>query len=509
MNSVRAPAATNPVSPSAPSAARRAMDIDSDWRGPIAGQQQQQEQQQKPPPSSVKPIPLIIVYPPDEDGDEPSISFSPNEYITGLPNPDKSRVQSLLNATLQVFMSVPEVSEELPFASRNEVIREFVATVRYLQCDAKEVADPSRVNLSWWRDLAGLPPSGEGADLESADDPIQATREFERTVRCFLDNVLGSSRLGKRFISEKKIDLPPPPPAGSAAVRRLDGTFGSVMGGSEPALSDSRGQQGSRPPPAIAVRGVDAMEVDSAPGSTFDMMDTGNGGSQGNGLSAAVSKDMGGSATSLMALGESPHMLSMPLEDYMEGETVSVIPLLRRTFGHEPAPTFFFGKSTIAASWTSPAFAPGEITRPISQSAGNSISGSRGGMSSKAKGPTISFLKLPHLLVLSFKRPISKSTPSSFHRTTVELPMDLDLGFAMDPKAAKIASASTRDKGTFYKLHGFVTQTEGRFLSYTRVRAGAQWFKCEDEVVAEAELGSRVASKGVTMALYRLQEKRR
>ncbi|KAJ3307936.1 hypothetical protein HDU76_004239 [Blyttiomyces sp. JEL0837] len=86
--------------------------------------------------------------------------------------------------------------------------------------------------------------------------------------------------------------------------------------------------------------------------------------------------------------------------------------------------------------------------------------------------------------------------------------MDLDLGFAMDPKAPPpppSAGNSAALKSTFYWLHGFVTQTEGRFLTYTRLRGGSTWFKCEDEVVNEADLGARVSSKGVVMAVYRLQ----
>jgi hypothetical protein len=105
------------------------------------------------------------------------------------------------------------------------------------------------------------------------------------------------------------------------------------------------------------------------------------------------------------------------------------------------------------------------------------------------------------------------------HKPTVELPMDLDLGFTIDPNAPvpeplysspfnhlHPANGSKKTRNTFYRLHAFVTQTEGRFLTYTRLRGGEKWWRVEDEKVEVAELGTRVASKGVVMAVYRLQE---
>jgi hypothetical protein len=47
------------------------------------------------------------VFSPEEDLDDPSISYAPNMHLSGLPNPKRSRVVSLMNAALQMFIAVP------------------------------------------------------------------------------------------------------------------------------------------------------------------------------------------------------------------------------------------------------------------------------------------------------------------------------------------------------------------------------------------------------------------
>ncbi|KAJ3206415.1 hypothetical protein HDU67_008175 [Dinochytrium kinnereticum] len=439
--------------------------------------------------------PLIIVHPPLEDGDEPSISFAANDQLSGLPNGRRTRVQSALNSTLQVFMAVPEMTEELPFSSSNECVQKFVSTVRYIHCEASNVAEPVRVDLNWWRDLAGLPRSQDVAE----DDMIESVAEYEKVGRSLLDGVLGICRIGRRFISERKVEAPVVPKSSTPAassIRRKDSfdTFSasSLMNDADPPTASGSDDVGFR-----------ASEI--------------GGKDEGGGAAAAAEKEKG-SVGSLLNVGESPYMLTLPLDGFSETETVGVISLLNKTLGLQTQPTFFFGyggggagglggaglvRNSIFASELSrgPNVTSPSTPTPLPTRSARSNSIPK----PPPPGPTIRFTKLPELLVLSFKRPLSSAQPGVYHRTTVEMPMDLDLGFAMDAVAVK---RGQKEKNTFYKLHGFVTQTEGRFLAYTRSLGGFKWFKCEDEVVVEADLGARVASKGVLLALYRLQEKR-
>ncbi|KAH6568480.1 hypothetical protein BASA62_005468 [Batrachochytrium salamandrivorans] len=107
----------------------------------------------------------------------------------------------------------------------------------------------------------------------------------------------------------------------------------------------------------------------------------------------------------------------------------------------------------------------------------------------------------------------AQSTPAKdlprYHATTIELPLELDLGFYLDPAATMPAHAGFRKDSripTFYRLHGFVTQSQAHFMTYTRLRGGLPWFKCDDSVISSVDLGSRIASKGVMVALYRMQD---
>ncbi|KAJ3116898.1 hypothetical protein HDU96_008417 [Phlyctochytrium bullatum] len=421
--------------------------------------------------------PLIIVHPPEEDGDEPSISFAPNEKVSGLPNPGKTRVQSALNATLQVFMAVPEMTEELPFASSIDSVQRFVSTVRYVHCEASKVADLSSVDLDWWREVSGLPKKED-----PLDDNIETISDYEKVSRGLVDKVLGHCRIGRKFLSEKKS------PDAPKTLRNKDSTqFFSASS----LLSDTDS--------------IVDLDADAKPSKAAKAEDEDDG---------------------------TARVIALPLQDYGENETIGVIALLNKVLGLQPQPTFFFGygsgmggggsglvRNSIFASDISKTTPSTPSSGPSAAASSNSGSGATtrgrsGTLNSKPAGPSYKFIKLPELLVLSFKRPLSQQQAGVYHRTAVEMPMDLDLGFAFDTAGAKRRdqqlnqTSSGKERSTFYKLHGFVTQTEGRFLAYTRSLGGYKWYKCEDEVVAEADLGARVASKGVLLALYRLQEKR-
>ncbi|KAI8808370.1 hypothetical protein BJ742DRAFT_809515 [Cladochytrium replicatum] len=107
------------------------------------------------------------------------------------------------------------------------------------------------------------------------------------------------------------------------------------------------------------------------------------------------------------------------------------------------------------------------------------------------------FSRLPAHLLIHLDRPQSVTTPTTLHKTQVELPLELDLSFHSLPNAAR---------KTFYRLHGFVTQTNGHFLSYTRLRASRTWFKCDDGSVGRFDVGVRVASRGVVLVVYMREE---
>ena len=81
----------------------------------------------------------------------------------------------------------------------------------------------------------------------------------------------------------------------------------------------------------------------------------------------------------------------------------------------------------------------------------------------------------------------------------------MDLSYSLSDSARSTRTGKDRDR-TFYRLHGFVTHSGGHFLCYTRVWGGSEWFRCDDERIADVELGVRVESRGVVLAVYRLQD---
>ena len=166
-----------------------------------------------------------------------------------------------------------------------------------------------------------------------------------------------------------------------------------------------------------------------------------------------------------MILDQLQCYLKLDLSDYAESMEIPLLSLLNHQLGHA-SPTFFFG-NTILPPGNAPKF----------------------------------FKQLPHFFAVIFHRP--KKT--LFHATAMELPFEWDAGRLLDPLAAKPLANGVQC--TFYKLHGFVTQAQGKYVTYTRTRGGQQWYRCCDENITKIELNIRVSSKGVLMAIYRLQDK--
>ncbi|KNC98266.1 uncharacterized protein SPPG_06664 [Spizellomyces punctatus DAOM BR117] len=369
-------------------------------------------------------IPEVIVFPPqEEEMNEPCISYAPNESLQGLPNPHRSKPRSVLNAMLQLFTCLPNLNEELPVAAKLPNIAEFVKMVRKFQCDGNE-EELARVAPA---ELVELNWWREACGLPSEDHAPHVQNmivpDVEKVTRAMLDDVLGRTRFGRRF-EMGLVDAP------------------------HPANLQAKGYGNA----AIALKG----RTDSA----VDVLDSGS------------------------ARQETTSLLTIPLADYNDQETVSLISLLNNRFGHAVA-TFFFGGpfsnrsllSNLSSAFRSPDSSP--LSTP-----------------NATPDRQIRFTRLPHYLTIHLQRPVVNG--GSYHAPPIELPLEVDLGFYLENRHS--------DQKTFYRLHGFVTQTGGHFLTYTRLRGGSRWFKCQDELVQEVELGTRVESKGVVLVIYRLQE---
>ncbi|KAJ3054766.1 hypothetical protein HDU99_007703 [Rhizoclosmatium hyalinum] len=191
--------------------------------------------------------------------------------------------------------------------------------------------------------------------------------------------------------------------------------------------------------------------------------------------------------------------VTLPLEKYAEHESVALVDLLRSHFGIPQPAQFYFGGNT-SGSTKNLIFSNPDLSAKST---------------SASQQQQKLLTKVPTLLPLLFHRPLSASK-NVFHRTSVEVPLEIDIGFLVHPQTLVAAQKEHRCNhrvGTYFRLYGFVTQTEGRFITYTR--CGSIWgedlfWKCEDEVVSgPIELGTRVNSKGIVIALYRAEIKAR
>ncbi|KAI8610387.1 hypothetical protein BC830DRAFT_747043 [Chytriomyces sp. MP71] len=201
--------------------------------------------------------------------------------------------------------------------------------------------------------------------------------------------------------------------------------------------------------------------------------------------------------------------LTIPLERYAESDSIDLLSLLRIHFGIKPPPAFFFG-------FSGPARPQPPIPKTCTDAESPDLNSNRTvspipPTPSSPVPPAPLYTTLPHLFLILLHRPTSASNPATLHRTSIEVPLDLDLGFLLTPAASRANAAANKHvrQNTFYKLHGFVTQTEGRCLCYTKMRGApwGGWWKAEDDsVVGGVDLGNRVNSKGVIVLLYRVQE---
>ncbi|KAJ3024033.1 hypothetical protein HKX48_007964 [Thoreauomyces humboldtii] len=189
---------------------------------------------------------------------------------------------------------------------------------------------------------------------------------------------------------------------------------------------------------------------------------------------------------------ETNPLLRISLAQYDVSDTITLVSLLNDRFGHAVASFFFGGKLKAKTSSHRLGHQP---TPPPS---GNSSTSSPFALQNPSPDRQIKLSRLPHFLTILLERP-ADFRQGIFHNTTVELPLEIDLGFYL-------ANRESEQK-TFYRLHGFVTNTQGHFLAYSRVRGGSQWYKCDDENVQEVQLGARVESRGVVLVIYRLQER--
>ncbi|TPX55420.1 hypothetical protein PhCBS80983_g05324 [Powellomyces hirtus] len=418
-------------------------------------------------------IPEVFVHPPaEEDMNEPCISYAPNDMCLGMPNPHQSKPRSALNAILQAFTCLPGLNEELPAASKHPLVADFVTMMRTLHADESNhphdqprVAARELVEMRWWIEDARLPRD---------DDPVGKdllVDDFDLAVRALLDNVFVKTRFGQRFkiglvdaphpdVLKKIPPTPRPPPLGDGAPTA---------------------------PPGSTQRNDSAVEM--PPLTTY----------------------------------ETNHLLTISLAHYSDTDTITLVSLLNDRFGHAVA-TFFFGgafknrsllhnfpspRSGSHAAPGPPATTPSTTTTappppPPTTTATTATPTSSSPFTCPTPHPDrqIKFSHLPHFLTIHLDRPIVTPTPPKkpiYHNPTVELPTEIDLGFYLDNRHS--------DQKTFYRLHGFVTQTEGHFLTYSRLRGGHRWFKCDDETVVQVNLGTRVESRGVMLVIYRLQER--
>ncbi|KAJ3350424.1 hypothetical protein HDU83_009709 [Entophlyctis luteolus] len=303
--------------------------------------------------------------------------------------------------------------------------------------------------------FAGTNESSHSTKNADSVESVASVSCYEDVISFLFREAVVPSKLGKRFIMESETTLPPDTPAIKIPNEVNDG-------------SDSENSRN-------VAEAAEKHKIDS----------------RGSSLNASLSNGLNVSQNALASNPPPPFYLSFSLSDYAEHESVDVVTLLRKHFGFKPIPQFFFGGRPQSRTDANRTVAPGETT----------------------------LLKLlPTLLLLVFNRPLSYENGSRipdgkaphFHRTSVELPTELDIGFLAAPNAATHSSPRPR---TFFRLHAFVTQTDARFLVYARnctaasnSGSGEFWKINDDGSVAEegVDLGARVCSKGVVAAVYRV-----
>ncbi|TPX35768.1 hypothetical protein SmJEL517_g01878 [Synchytrium microbalum] len=170
-----------------------------------------------------------------------------------------------------------------------------------------------------------------------------------------------------------------------------------------------------------------------------------------------------------------PTYLTLDVSCTPNGSTANMLTLIKKRLNH-PTTFFFFGG--IDSAKDSP---------------------QRGG-TDVVTAEKIEWSHLPHYLSLVIQR----SSDSGSSTCTVDMPMDLDMLFALKDQRNAMGE-------TLYKLHGYTTYADsGKMVAITRCRESKTWYRCLDDEVTETDplmgLGS-VRSRGVVFAMYRLQER--
>ncbi|KAJ3199304.1 hypothetical protein HDU82_000550 [Entophlyctis luteolus] len=428
---------------------------------------------------------MIVIHSPDEAHEEPCLSYGAPDDFAVIPNPTRLRHVSLVASVLQLCqLSSPryplphtETCEELPVCSSNPLTRSLADCVRSIHAAASgSLESHTDLDLSWLcantnfptvslplfptqlpldSRFAGTNESSHSTKNADSVESVASVSCYEDVISFLFREAVVPSKLGKRFIMESETTLPPDTPAIKIPNEVNDG-------------SDSENSRN-------VAEAAEKHKIDS----------------RGSSLNASLSNGLNVSQNALASNPPPPFYLSFSLSDYAEHESVDVVTLLRKHFGFKPIPQFFFGGRPQSRTDANRTVAPGETT----------------------------LLKLlPTLLLLVFNRPLCYENGSRipdgkaphFHRTSVELPTELDIGFLAAPNAATHSSPRPR---TFFRLHAFVTQTDARFLVYARnctaasnSGSGEFWKINDDGSVAEegVDLGARVCSKGVVAAVYRV-----
>ncbi|KAG4083473.1 hypothetical protein H8356DRAFT_1283887 [Neocallimastix lanati (nom. inval.)] len=126
-----------------------------------------------------------------------------------------------------------------------------------------------------------------------------------------------------------------------------------------------------------------------------------------------------------------------------------------------------------------------------------------------------SFVHLPEILVFSIVRDGTTTMEISFNpirrercmkrslNRPIRIPMEIDMGAHVHPEYRNESNS------TFYKLHGFVTQKDGRYIAYTHISNSFQWYKIDDSKIIPIDLlvGS-FPTEGVSLLFYVLQVKK-
>jgi hypothetical protein len=117
--------------------------------------------------------------------------------------------------------------------------------------------------------------------------------------------------------------------------------------------------------------------------------------------------------------------------------------------------------------------------------------------------------RLPSFLTIFFDRltPVDCSNRFMISGICMELPLEMDVGKFLASNCIKpFASYGYSGSPTFCRLHGFMTQKDGQFIVYTRTRSGKDWFRICDSNVEKIVMGFSIESKGILLAIYRLQD---